>query len=377
MNAKLNPSEYSLVAAHLVRLAPLIRSRLDSGQVSLNDLAANAYWLAWASHYTAETADRDCAGHWIKVAHHYLLKHEILLTNMLTHPISTWFFLHLWNLSFPQEQLELPNLAAEITDEKIEAFVQSREHDLVGGVTGLGVILSLVGKPSHVIDSLNRQLVHNPNYWSYPLSSRRITPWAERPHPPEATDLGVSHGITGPYLLALWLGEKELSQKLQQALIIAAQETPAELPYPAYLGAPAHISHDKIHRQCAWCYGDPTTGFALLLAGEETKQLGLTLLEKGMARAHSLPDHHLCHGQSGVAQVAWRAYLLSGELTLKSQVIDWLQRLPTDCSQWIRTESRNQSDILGGELGTGYVLLSLIRPELQWDRLFLLQGGTP
>lgn len=280
-------------------------------------------------------------------------------------------------------------------------------HDLVLGVTGLGVYaLERAPRPlaieclHHVVERLEASAQQDKDgiYWWTPPSE--LDPEDQEEFPSGVADLGVAHGVPGAIALlgaicgagverarARGLLEGAVSWLLAQAV---ETETGATFPYwvaPGFEPEPA---------RCAWCYGDPGVAATLLVAARgasepkwerEAVALACRAAERPDAET-GIDDAGFCHGTAGLAHIFNRIYQATGEPKLGRAARHWLERTLEFCRSaqgngglWVKgTEDPRDGgwsgiDLMTGATGIALVLLAAATPiQPIWDRMFLVSA---
>jgi hypothetical protein len=285
-------------------------------------------------------------------------------------------------------------------------------HDLVVGVTGLGVYaLERCPRPlateclHRVVERLRESAQHDEHgfYWWTPPAGM-LNREAQEQYPSGRADLGVAHGVTGAIaILGSICGvgvQRTTARPLLEGAVrwLLAHSVPTEagptFPIwvaPGFQPAPA---------RCAWCYGDPGIAAALLVAARGVGAAGWEQAAVALAcRAAERPaaetgvvDASFCHGAAGLAHLYNRMYQATGEPKLGRAALYWLERTldfyrlargnggswvegskdPTEEGPWTGI------DLVDGAAGVALVLLAATTPvEPVWDRMFLVSAPKP
>ena len=285
-------------------------------------------------------------------------------------------------------------------------------HDLVVGVTGLGVY-ALQRCPRPVaIESLHRvvqrlyecaqQDQHGLYWWTPPEGL--LHPESRRAFPSGRADLGVAHGVAGAIaLLGSICGvgvEQETARSLLEGavswLLAQSVATEAGPTFPVWLAPGVQPSPAR----CAWCYGDPGIAAALLVAARGVGAGGWVQAAVALAcRAAERPpertgvvDASFCHGTAGLAHIYNRMYQATGEPKLGRAAVYWLEltldfyRLARDNGgSWVQA-SKDRAEagpwtgigLLEGAAGVALVLLAATTSlEPAWDQMFLVSAPGP
>ncbi|MDP8931940.1 MAG: lanthionine synthetase C family protein [Actinomycetota bacterium] len=280
-------------------------------------------------------------------------------------------------------------------------------HDLVVGVTGLGVYAleryprpAAMGCLRHIVQVLDETAKHDEHgiyWWSPPAGMLNAEAWGYRPG---RADLGVAHGVPGAIALlgAIFAAGVEPARSrglLEGAvdwLFEQAVATESGPTFPVWVAPGAEPSPAR----CAWCYGDPGVAAALLVAargvGEpewerEAVALACRAAERPTAET-GVVDAGFCHGTAGLAHLYNRMYQATGEERLGQAARYWLERTLDFCrdaqrqgGKWVKgTENPRVGpwtgvDLVDGAAGIALVLLAAVTSlEPIWDRMFLLSA---
>jgi lantibiotic modifying enzyme len=282
-------------------------------------------------------------------------------------------------------------------------------HDLVVGVTGLGVY-ALQRRPRplaveclhRVVERLHERAQHDEHgiYWWTPPAGI-LHPESRKQYPSGRADLGLAHGAAGAVAL---LGgicgagvEPEAARPLLEGavswLLAHSVATEAGSTFPVWLAPGFQPSPAR----CAWCYGDPGIAAALLLAARGVDAAGWEQAAVALAcRAAERPpektgvrDAGFCHGAAGLAHIYNRMYQATGEPKLGRAAVYWLERTLDfyrlarhDGGSWVQggkdpAEGGPWTGIglLEGAAGVALVLLAATTSvEPLWDRMFLVSA---
>jgi hypothetical protein len=280
-------------------------------------------------------------------------------------------------------------------------------HDLVGGVTGLGVYaLDRYPRPMavrclhRVVERLEESAQHDEQgiYWWTPPAE--MDPEMRERYPVGCAELGVAHGVAGAIgLLGAVCGagveqatvrallEQAVNWLMAQALTTGAGPTFPSLVAPGFDPTPA---------RCAWCYGDPGVAATLMMAARGAGELRWEREAVALAcRAAERPevetgvvDASFCHGAAGLAHIYNRLFQATGEPTLKRTALYWLERTlefyrlaSGNGDMWVKgSENPTKGpwggiELVRGAAGVALVLLAASTSvEPVWDRMFLLSA---
>jgi hypothetical protein len=282
-------------------------------------------------------------------------------------------------------------------------------HDLVVGVTGLGVYaLQRFPRPSaieclhRVIERLHEHARHDQygSYWWTPPAGI-LHPESRKEYPSGRADLGLAHGAAGAIALLGGIcgagADSQVARPLLQEavrwLVAHPLATEAGPTFPIWLAPEFQPSPAR----CAWCYGDPGIAAALLLAARgvaaaDWERAAVALACRAAARPPEetgIRDACFCHGTAGLAHIYNRMYQATGEPKLGRAAVYWLERTldfyrgaRDDGATWVQG-SPNRSEagpwtgtgLLEGAAGVALVLLAATTPvEPLWDRMFLVSA---
>lgn len=278
-------------------------------------------------------------------------------------------------------------------------------YDLIGGLVGVGVAaLERLPDPAavvlleRVVLLLAERAERRPDgvtWWTAP----QHTGQAER-MPSGWYNLGLAHGVPGIIAFLGLVCAANVATATARPLLdgaigwLLAQRHPFEngARFPRCLGEGIEPRPGRL----SWCYGDPGTAAALLVAaravGEpawerEAIALALAAAERapGSAGVH---DASLCHGAIGVGHIFNRLWQATGEPRLAEAARFWLARglamrrpagrlggfhaviLGEDGQPARRVAFRG---VLLGAAGLGLALLAATTDaEPVWDRILLL-----
>ncbi len=283
-------------------------------------------------------------------------------------------------------------------------------HDLVEGVTGLGVYaLQRYPRPvaieslHRVVERLHEHAQHDEQglYWWTP-STEIHEGWRKR-YPTGRADLGVAHGVAGAIALLGGIcgvgteqaAARSLLEGAVRWLLAHSMATEAGPTFPLWV-APGFEPYPA---RSAWCYGDPGIAAALLTAAQgagvpDWGQAAVALACRAAERPASetgVVNACFCHGAAGLAHLYNRMYQATGEPTLGRAATYWLDRTLDFYHQardrgdgWVQGRWDQQPwtwtgvDLVEGAAGVALVLLAATTSvEPIWDRMFLVSGPRP
>jgi lantibiotic biosynthesis protein len=287
-------------------------------------------------------------------------------------------------------------------------------HDLVVGVTGLGVYaLQRYPRPlaieclHRVVERLHERAQHDEHglYWWTPPAGM-LNQEARKQYPSGRADLGVAHGVAGAIALLGSICGAGVEQATARPLLegavrwLLAHSAPTEAgpTFPIWVAPGFQPSPAR----CAWCYGDPGIAAALLMAARGLGDAGWEQAAVALAcRAAERPasetgvvNASFCHGAAGLAHLYNRMYQATGEPKLRRAALYWLERtldfyrLARDNGgSWVRGNwdpgkrerwTWTGLDLVDGAAGVALVLLAAATSvEPTWDRMFLVSAPTP
>jgi lantibiotic modifying enzyme len=283
-------------------------------------------------------------------------------------------------------------------------------HDLVEGVTGLGVYaLQRYPRPvaieslRQVVERLHERAQHDQHglfWWTPPAEIHEG--WRKR-YPKGRADLGVAHGVAGAIALLGSICGAGIEHAAARSLLEGAVRwlfahsiaTEAGPTFPLWV-APGFEPYPA---RCAWCYGDPGIAAALLIAARgagvaDWEQAAVALACRAAERPASetgVVNACFCHGAAGLAHLYNRMYQATGEPTLGLAAAHWLERTLDFYHQardsgngWVQGSWGQQPwtwtgiELVEGAAGVGLVLLAATTSvEPIWDRMFLASAPGP
>jgi len=285
-------------------------------------------------------------------------------------------------------------------------------HDLVVGVTGLGVYaLQRYPRPlaieclRRVVERLHERAQHDEHglYWWTPPAE--IHPEWRKQYPSGWADLGVAHGVAGAIALLGSICGAGVEQAAARSLLEGAVRWLLAHSMPTEAGPtfPLWVAPDfqPYPARCAWCYGDPGIAAALLVAARGVGDAGWEQAAVALAcRAAARPTSEtgvvnacFCHGAAGLAHIYNRMYQATGEPRLRDAAVYWLERtlgfyrLARDKEgSWVQGSWDPEQkpwtwtgiELVEGAAGVALVLLAAATSvEPTWDRMFLISAPRP
>jgi lantibiotic modifying enzyme len=279
-------------------------------------------------------------------------------------------------------------------------------YDLIGGLVGVGLAaLERLPEPSAaalverivvLLDERAERLTDGVTWWTPP----EHTGQAERmPH--GWYNLGLAHGVPGVVAFLGLVCAANVATTPARPLLdgavgwLLAQRHPFAngAHFPRCLGTGIEPAPGRL----SWCYGDPGTAAALLVAaravGEpawerEAIALALAAAERTPETA-GVVDASLCHGAIGVGHIFNRLWQATGEARLAEAARFWLarglaMRQPAGRLGGFHAVIRGEDGqparriafrgLLMGAAGLGLALLAATSDvEPAWDRILLLR----
>jgi lantibiotic biosynthesis protein len=286
-------------------------------------------------------------------------------------------------------------------------------HDLVEGVTGLGVYaLQRYPRPVAieslrlVVERLHERAQYDEHgvYWWTPPAEIHEE-WRKH-YPTGRADLGVAHGVAGAIALLGGICGAGTEQAAARSLLEGAVRWLLAQPMATVAGPtfPLWVAPgvEPYPARSAWCYGDPGIAAALLTAARgagvtDWEQAAVTLACRAAQRPASetgVVNACFCHGTAGLAHLYNRMYQATGEPTLGRAALYWLgrtldfyHRARDAGGNWVQgnwdADRRERwtwtgIDVVEGAAGVALVLLAATTSvEPLWDRMFLVSTHRP
>jgi hypothetical protein len=320
-------------------------------------------------------------------------------------PGIAWVAEHLRGHLFAQEA-EAGDRVDEVVLGWLSRLRWEGDHDLLGGLAGLGVYaLERLPQPAAIrsLELVVERLAANAERtaegvaWFTPPERLPAARRRDRPH--GCYDLGTAHGAAGVAALlgaachagvAAGRALPLLGEAVGWLLSHQASNRP-EGRFPHFIAPGSEARGSRL----AWCYGDLGIAASLAVAGEGARRpdwqnaaFEIACAAAGRSPASSgVVDAGLCHGAAGVAHLFNRLYQASGEASLGEAARRWLGqalalRRPECGAGGFRTWEADSegsggwyddAGFLTGIAGIGLALLAAVSPvEPAWDRALLL-----
>jgi len=281
-------------------------------------------------------------------------------------------------------------------------------HDLIRGVTGLGVYaLERLPRPAAVValraalqrleESARRD--DRGAFWWTPAVA--LPPDVREQYPSGWADLGVAHGLGGAIGFLARMYAAGIERERVRRLLDEAVRWLLSYAIDVSGGptVPNCVIPDEPLKPCrlAWCYGDPGLAAVLLLAGRLVGETAWAheAVNLAVASTRRLPVHtgaveaSICHGTASLGHVYNRLYQATGEPVLGEAARYWFDRTLAFVGQtrsaggdWVRgTADVNAPPwtgigVLEGAAGIALALLAAATPvEPSWDRMLLVSAA--
>jgi lantibiotic modifying enzyme len=285
---------------------------------------------------------------------------------------------------------------------------QHGSHDLVAGLTGVGVYAAarmgatgdarLLGA---VVHALARLAEHQPSGATWFTPPERL-PEATRELAPQGWyNLGVAHGVPAVATLLAIAASSGVEADVSRHLADSAQRWLRRhtrradgLRFATWVSPGTENDYSRL----AWCYGDPGIAGSLLLAGDslDDEELRTFAIELGVAStradasASGVSDACFCHGSSGLMHIYNRLFQSTGNGALRDAALHWARvtlgqhqagsgfggySFSSYASGGYRV--RGHPGLLEGAAGVALSLLAAAADEPPgWDMPFLLSAPT-
>lgn len=375
-------------ADRITRTVREIAAAVGSHEPSLDELADLAvFWSYVASHFDDDE---------VIAAHHARALERLAELRPTTHALYGgmaglgWVAAHVTD-----DAGELLNIVDASLARTLDVACWDRDYDLIGGLVGIGVYLLERQSPllTRVLDHLEATCVRIGDAIAWFTTAQLMPPNQRGLWPDGHFNCGLAHGVPGVLALLARIVEQTGDPRAADlgrgaARWIWEQRLPASAAsaFPGIASGPAS--------RTAWCYGDPGVTLALWRAERafgSREDEALELAAAWLRRSVDVNDADLCHGSTGLAQIAARMFHATADPRFRDAAIRWLdhaesQRVAGAGLAGYRTHLvvgptrwRTSARFLDGVAGVGLALLAAISPiEPAWDRLLLcdLMGTT-
>lgn len=280
------------------------------------------------------------------------------------------------------------NLIVPVLEDECLRLIDARNYDLFSGAHGILMYLMQIGKLSvkvyerYITSLLNGheegELI--PPSTSSIINNKKL----------KGINLGVPHGVAGCVLMLARLYEYEPHPECQKILeksifylLGKSKKSNVTSGYFTYFDHP-----ESEIAPLAWCYGDLSTGYAILKAGkiiqnQEFKETGISILDNTLKRNDfAKKDLSLCHGAPCIAYIYHKAWLVTGKNRYQDRSEFWVEETKQMMGKHVKKEvseirkmenfSKNQSLIYG--YPGMHLALNTIKGNVssEWDSWMLL-----
>jgi hypothetical protein len=288
--------------------------------------------------------------------------------------------------------------AAAIDDALLEqlrgAAACGLDHDLIGGLAGLGVY-ALERLPRASGAALLALIVERLGEAAEPgvgggggggdgvgggawrTAPERMLPETRAAHPAGYLDMGVAHGAPGPISILAGACAAGVAAARARPLLdgawrwmMANQLPPGEgSAFPLWRSA----SEPARPARSAWCYGDPGAARAMFVAAraigcEPWARDALAISRRALERPRDRTgccDPGLCHGAAGLAHLANRMWQDTGDPAFADAARAWYEEA-------LAMPRPDEASLLTGTAGLALALAAALAPvEPAWDRVLL------
>lgn len=294
-------------------------------------------------------------------------------------------------VAFAVEQIRGGELNAAIDEALLEIAHGLPTHDLIEGLTGIGVYALERGPRGadllrEVVLLLERRAMDGAAWLGEPL----LLADGQRPFGQGYYNLGVAHGIAG---VQAFLGIAGRTVPEARALERRSRRWMRQYKAEGFPAYPCLVGvEDRLGRQLrsGWCHGDPGLAAAWLsaahAAGDEAWAAEALEVARGLtgrsAQELGVTDAGLCHGAAGLAHLFLRLYEGTGDSSFAQAARTWFARAldfrrdERGVGGFVAATADGESadpGFLAGAAGIGLALLAgLGRGECGWDRLLLV-----
>ncbi len=303
-----------------------------------------------------------------------------------------WFLDYLAKKEFlDQEDVSITNELETLVANQMTESLKEGNIDFLHGPLGLSVFhiaksnsknkIQILSEFINILESIARPDTNDSLKWLVPIDEKGGT----------GISNGIAHGAPAIILALSKCSEiPELRQKslslLEKAVrnfyIIKNNHRNEQRWFPNLLYETGEIVEGN---RLAWCYGDLSIAYSLLVASErlqdnKLKELSLELLTE-LSHLKSRKDNTIgiCHGFTGISYLFYKAYSLSKKEEFKLASEFWINQNLIHISQELaRFKSGDNLDLsktnlINGFAGIGLVILTFMHPEISdWDECLLL-----
>ncbi|AEI48870.1 lanthionine synthetase C family protein [Runella slithyformis] len=215
------------------------------------------------------------------------------------------------------------------------------------------------------------------------------------PEDESVVNLSLSHGQTAFMLVLMQAAKKGVQTELATSVVwrgvnfVVKHHKSADMDthfslFPLTLNA--DTEEGKFSNRLALCYGDLNILLLMYRAADflqrpdlrrQADLCGVSTVRRQTEKATLVSDSHLCHGASGVAQLYYRLYKLTGHESYYRAYLLWIDKtialLDQDLEE--KTFKGQEGSLLNGYVGIQLVLLTYIyhqREQLDWAKVFLM-----
>ncbi|TVT60828.1 hypothetical protein FNH05_04035 [Amycolatopsis rhizosphaerae] len=261
---------------------------------------------------------------------------------------------------------------------------ETREFDLINGLTGLGAYLLSAANPELLREVLNYLvLLTEP----IRIDGRSLPGWWTADEQGGHGNLGLAHGVTGPLAL--------MSIAMSCGVTVPGQAEAIE-HIDDWLNQwrcgswwPGRISRDELEsgtvsrsgpQRPSWCYGTPGLARAQQLAAlalddpkrQQRAEAVLATCITDDVQLARLGDTSLCHGWAGLVHTTWRAAEDAGD---DSELAALLPRLLA-CWGHRHSGLPTGDGLLEGKAGVALTRQTIVGPATAWDTCLLTARPT-
>jgi lantibiotic modifying enzyme len=270
--------------------------------------------------------------------------------------------------------------------------------ELLTGAAGIGVYgLAKAAPGREIVAAAFRAITASASRTSHGVTWRArqqdLTPAQQPWFPSGRVDLGLAHGVAGVIaFLASAVLQESLGAQARALLFEATNdflerrlESGGRSVYPYYSDAEPQSPPARL----AWCYGDASAAYALMLAAQalpnsgvahEASELAVRASDRGLSSSGVI-ENSFCHGAAGLCHLFQRLSNLSRDPRCGAAAARWYSRaLGLRTSEgyagfgYLRAsegDARTDPGLLMGAAGSCLSLLGLSTSLPSWDYAFL------